>query len=172
VSYFWKGSGLRNPICPALVRWHGYRSCCSLLFASGAQVPEAMERMRHADERTTLRIYAKVMRSREAEVDAAFDALIGNKSATNGLPVDKGRAEIAPRMGLGGSSSVGRTLVSKADGERGMPSLLPARVSRGYCVSQDGRTSMRLSSQLRPLKDEVETTRMRAPQPLIKEEAK
>jgi integrase len=60
------------------------RSCCSLLFASGAQLPEVMERMRHRDERTTLRVYAKVMRSREDSVDAALDALISNKSATNG----------------------------------------------------------------------------------------
>ncbi len=60
------------------------RSCCSLLFASGAALPEVMERMRHKDERTTLRIYAKAMRSREGEVDSALDALIGNKPATNG----------------------------------------------------------------------------------------
>jgi integrase len=59
------------------------RSCCSLLFASGAQLPEVMERMRHRDERMTLRVYAKVMRSRAAEVDAALDALLnGNKLAT------------------------------------------------------------------------------------------
>jgi len=59
------------------------RSCCSLLFASGAQLPEVMERMRHRDERMTLRVYAKVMQSRAAEVDAALDTLLkSNKLAT------------------------------------------------------------------------------------------
>jgi integrase len=64
------------------------RSCCSLLFASGAALPEVMERMRHRDASTTLRVYARVMRSREKSVDAALDALIeqqiGNKSAEDG----------------------------------------------------------------------------------------
>ena len=42
-----------------------------------------MERMRHRDERMTLRVYAKVMKSRHATVDAALDALITeNKSTT------------------------------------------------------------------------------------------
>jgi integrase len=62
------------------------RSCCSLLFASGAQLPEVMDRMRHRDERMTLRVYAKVMRSRASDVDAALDALLSsNKPATNGI---------------------------------------------------------------------------------------
>jgi integrase len=55
------------------------RSCCSLLFASGATLPEAMERMRHRDESTTLRVYAKVLRSRESGVDAALDALLADQ---------------------------------------------------------------------------------------------
>jgi integrase len=59
------------------------RSCCSLLFASGAQLPEVMERMRHRDERMTLCVYAKVMQSRASDVDAALDELLAsNKSAT------------------------------------------------------------------------------------------
>jgi integrase len=68
------------------------RSCCSLLFASGASLPEVMERMRHRDESTTLRVYAKVMRSREEAVDTALDALIwqqiGNKSPNHALVKD------------------------------------------------------------------------------------
>jgi site-specific recombinase XerD len=40
-------------------RTHLRRSCCSLLFASGAQLPEVMDRMRHRDERMTLRVHAE-----------------------------------------------------------------------------------------------------------------
>jgi integrase len=77
------------------------RSCCSLLFASGASVPEAMERMRHRDESTTLRVYAKVLRSRDSEVEAALDALIsGHKLATNGASAGKREAANAPSSAL------------------------------------------------------------------------
>ena len=64
------------PIPEALTLHDLRRSCRSLLFASGAQLPEVMERMRHRDERMTLRVYAKVMRSRASDVDAALDALL------------------------------------------------------------------------------------------------
>jgi integrase len=61
------------------------RSCATLLFASGASLPEVMERGRWKDERTVMRVYAKVTKSRQAEVDAALDALLtSNKPATNG----------------------------------------------------------------------------------------
>jgi integrase len=73
------------------------RSCCSLLFASGAQLPEVMERMRHRDERMTLRVYAKVMRSRASDVDAALDALLtSNKPATNGAAKKPGQKKERP----------------------------------------------------------------------------
>ncbi len=39
-------------------------------------LPEVMERMRHKDERMTLRVYAKVMRSRQSQVDTALDEVL------------------------------------------------------------------------------------------------
>lgn len=82
------------PQIPASLTLHDLRrTCCSLLFALGATLPEAMERIRHRDESTTLRIYAKVAKSRASDVDEAFDALIGNKP---GNKMD----ELAERSGI------------------------------------------------------------------------
>ena len=49
----------------------------SLLLANGAELPYVMAQVGHADESTTLRIYAKVLRRDRRHVGQAVDEMIG-----------------------------------------------------------------------------------------------
>jgi integrase len=49
----------------------------SLLLANGAELPYVMVQVGHADESTTLRIYAKVLRRNRRYVGQAVDEMVG-----------------------------------------------------------------------------------------------
>ncbi|MFL5853823.1 MAG: tyrosine-type recombinase/integrase [Solirubrobacteraceae bacterium] len=49
----------------------------SLLLANGAELPYVMAQVGHADESTTLRIYAKVLRRDRRHVGKAIDEMVG-----------------------------------------------------------------------------------------------
>lgn len=49
-----------------------------MLLANGAELPYVMAQVGHADESTTLRIYAKVLRRDRRHVGKAIDEMVGD----------------------------------------------------------------------------------------------
>ena len=67
----------------------------SLLLANGAELPYVMAQVGHADESTTLRIYAKVLRRDRRHVGKAIDEMVGGSvSAASADMVASNRTHI------------------------------------------------------------------------------
>jgi integrase len=73
----------------------------SLLLANGAELPYVMAQVGHADESTTLRIYAKVLRRDRRHVGKAVDEMVGEAfPAANDSTTDPTQRSNRPQIRL------------------------------------------------------------------------
>ena len=63
-------------------------TCCSLLFASGYELPRVMAMLAHADSAVTLRIYAHVMSAQSGEREALERLVDGGTLAVEARSVN------------------------------------------------------------------------------------